>query len=723
MSRSVLAVVLTGVAAFSACGGDDLLTPATIELSVGDGQEAPAGARLSTPLRVMVRGDDGNAFTRGRVRWRVTSGVGAVLSDSVTLSDGLGRAQAYLTLGPTAGTYVVTASLIERSGQQVAFTLSATEPPVLTAVSPTSFTGDEAITVTGQRLRTGLTLRVAGVPAEVGGVSPTGQSASATVPRCLPPGPVSIQAFVSGAPTNTLNATYVASGGNVDLSAGQYVSMDLAALAGCAQFPGGGVNGAEYLFVVQSGAGEAGRQADYRFMGDSAEPTAAPMRSVSSPPLPYAVRFHDDLRRREAEFARLPKPVEPLPTLRAPLALIQVGDQRDFRVCSKLGCNVAEDFSHVSASARYVGEHAAIFVDRDAPSGGFTDADLANLGAMFDNDLYELASQTFGAESDVDFNGHTIILMTGVVNGLTPEADCESSIVTGFFFSLDIDPAFKNDVRSNRGEVFYTLVPDPSGSVTCEHSIERIRRIVPVTFIHEFQHMISYNQHVLVRRGNTEALWLNEALSHLAEEIGGLYFLDLGDQEKFSQFVIGDLFDAYQYLSAPGAHFLAWAEGSGSLAERGAVWLFLRWLVDQHGEGLPRRLVETSLRGAENIAAATSEAFDRLVGEWALTNYVSDLEGLSVAPRLRYTDWSFRRTFEDLHGQDSERFPEPFPLIPTRIAGGEFNVTGTLRAGSGDYFLLTLGPQQAGFTVSLARPDGSPLNTDIRPRLGVVRTR
>jgi len=41
---------------------------------------------------------------------------------------------------------------------------------------------------------------------------------------------------------------------------------------------------------------------------------------------------------------------------------------------------------------------------------------------------------------------------------------------------------------------------------------------VPVTFIHEFQHMISFNQHVLVGNSvNGEVLWLNEGFSHYAK--------------------------------------------------------------------------------------------------------------------------------------------------------------------------------------------------------------
>jgi hypothetical protein len=40
--------------------------------------------------------------------------------------------------------------------------------------------------------------------------------------------------------------------------------------------------------------------------------------------------------------------------------------------------------------------------------------------------------------------------------------------------------------------------------------VVEVQAFVPITFIHEFQHMISFNQHVLVRGGDGEVLWLNE---------------------------------------------------------------------------------------------------------------------------------------------------------------------------------------------------------------------
>ncbi len=143
-----------------------------------------------------------------------------------------------------------------------------------------------------------------------------------------------------------------------------------------------------------------------------------------------------------------------------------------------------------------------------------------------------------------------------------------------------MDPAFRTDSRSNKGEVFYSIVADPTGTLSCAHTTTSVQRLVPVTFVHEFQHMISFNQHVLVRGGDAEVLWLNEGLSHYAEELGGRSYPS--GSPEFSRFTIGDLYNAYHYLDSTDTHFLLPTSGIGSLAERGAAWLFVRYLVDQY---------------------------------------------------------------------------------------------------------------------------------------------
>src|SRR5438034_9562328 len=94
--------------------------------------------------------------------------------------------------------------------------------------------------------------------------------------------------------------------------------------------------------------------------------------------------------------------------------------------------------------------------------------------------------------------------MTGVVNKLVSKATCLSrGFIAGFFFSADLEVTAPSSI-SNHGEVFYSIVADSAGTLSCSHSRTQVKRVLPGTFTHEFQHMISYVQHVLVRVGQSE---------------------------------------------------------------------------------------------------------------------------------------------------------------------------------------------------------------------------
>jgi hypothetical protein len=627
-----------------------------------------------------------------------------------------------LTLGPAAGEHRVLAELVQVPGAAFQFSATATTPPTLTSVTPSPFSGGDTLTLAGGGLSNTAEVEVAGAPAAV--LAGTASSLTVIAPVCLAPGTVTVRARVAGAPSNAINATYQASGGPLVLAVGEYAAIEPAQLAGCATFPNAGAEGAEYLIAPQSVATSPGTSAAYRMQGDSVVVTVT-ARARETPAVSHATRFHDLLRAQEREAALRPRAAAPggLALMGGPsVDRISVGDRRAFQVCQQLPCAGLGDFTTVNSQARYVGAHAAIFADDAAPSA-FTPADYDSLGALFDQQLYEVDTQAFGAESDVDANGVVIILFTAAVNRLTPEEQCATSIITGYFFGIDIDPQFQQDSRSNKGEVFYALTPDPQGTVTCSLSNDVVLRLVPVTFVHEFQHMISYYQHVLVRGSNSEVLWLNEALSHLAEELAGLRFADQGNNTLFSRFAVGNLYNGYIYLQNPGTQFLLPTEGSGTLEERGAGWLFIRWLVDQYGADVIRRLVETPRTGTDNVTAVTGASFAQLAAQWFLANYVSDLAGFTAAPRLRYTTWEFRTTYESLFQQLPSRFPEPFPIVPPEFNGGTFSATGTLRAGSGEYFRVVLGPNQNGFTLALDNGSGGPIAANAAARLNVIRIR
>ncbi len=682
-------------------GGPDLPQAENMTKVDGDGQRATAGNRLSVPLTVLVTDPGAKPIPRGEVRWEVTQGIGATLSDMITVSDGAGGGKVFLTLGPTPGNYSVRATLVRKPSITVSFSATAVSPPTLSSVAPTFFGPGDTIVLQGTFLTDSVVLDIAGVIAEILGVSVIAGGLSAVVPPCLSAGPVAITARVGLARSNSLSATYQTSTVPLRLDVGEYVSVPAGLLLGCARFPDAGPGGAEYLLVPNAAGSNASATFSYQLNGDSAGSPVPVSLSVPSPPTSSS-RFHDFLRAREKDLVGILREVPQASSAATSIELgISVGDTKKFRICDKIKCRPVEDFPEVQAEVKYVGERAVIYQDKDAPAGGFSAQEFQELGRLFDEDLYDVGTRAFGAESDRDENGRVLILLSPKVNALTARAECENSIVTGFFFALDIDPAANKDPRSNKAEIFYSIVPDPSGTVTCEMSKDRVGRLVPVTFVHEFQHMISFYQHVLLRGGNTEATWLNEAMSHLAEELGARHFQALGDQTRFSSFAIGDLLNAFKYMKAPGMVSPIFASGTGTLEERGASWLFIRWVADQFGPDVIRRLSETSRTGQENVAAATGEPVPGLLSDWILANFVSDLPGLSVPARLQYESWKLREVYESLNDQSPNLFDLPYPIVPMVFSAGSFSVSGAIVGGSGEYFLIQQGAGQRGFGVRL----------------------
>ncbi len=389
-------------------------------------------------------------------------------------------------------------------------------------------------------------------------------------------------------------------------------------------------------------------------------------------------------------------------------------------MCGNLTCS-ASAFKTVGARVQSLGAHIAVYVDTLAPANGLTTMDLDSLRNVFDSRLYPLDTVAFGRESDVDANGVVIVLMTGVVNALVTKTQCNTSgFIAGFFFPADLDPTTRT--QYNDGEIFYSLVADPMGTLSCAHSAAEVKGSTPVTFTHEFQHMINFTQHVLVRSGNSEEGWLDEGLSKYAEELAGRSYLP-SDSVSFSQYAFNSVSDAYKYLSAPGSSPLLIPVDNGTLAEVGASWLFVRYAVDQYGDSLPRKLVHGSLTGAANVAAQMGQPFDAVVARWALANWVSDLSGFTAPPELTYTSWHFRRTFASLNAQDPADFPLPFPLIPTAGAASSVNLTGTLQAGSGTYDRALQAPSGPAFSLRFSRDGSTALPASIASRLSVIRLR
>src|ERR1700752_3782354 len=275
-----------------------------------------------------------------------------------------------------------------------------------------------------------------------------------------------------------------AAGDSVILAPGGYGFFEPTG-AGCTVFPAT-ASGAEYLVVPQLTAGNPGDQAQYRPGGDTISPvtpspTAQQLRALSS-----AERFHlflrlgDERRSWGIAPAVAPQPSAPQP---APQAGPPVYNQpRTFKVCAKLDCS---RFDNVNAKAKAISARVAIFVDDLAPAGGLDSAALDSVARLFDDRLYAIDTAAFGRESDINQDSVVMVLMTNTVNKLVTPTECnESGFVAGFFFGFDLDPHFTSNPNSNKGEIFYSIVADPTGTLSCSHSAAEVQAFVPVTFIH-----------------------------------------------------------------------------------------------------------------------------------------------------------------------------------------------------------------------------------------------
>jgi len=250
------------------------------------------------------------------------------------------------------------------------------------------------------------------------------------------------------------------------------------------------------------------------------------------------------------------------------------------------------------------------------------------------------------------------------------------------------------------------------------------------TLIHEFQHMISFNQHRLIRNGNQEETWLNEALSHLAEDLAGQLIPDgecPGAASCRSLYGSPNLLNAYSAMGNLEQHALVFARSStGTLAERGIGFLFARWLLDQHGSGpngfaLSRALLATNRLGRANIEAVTGQGFATLVGEWQLANYLDDLGGFAdLSGRLAFDTWDFRTVMAN--PANSTLFPNGYPLLPLPVTQS-LSRSGVLRAGTGRHILLR--PDGTPRDVLLSAEAGSPNQPDpaLAARIAIARIR
>ena len=416
--------------------------------------------------------------------------------------------------------------------------------------------------------------------------------------------------------------------------------------------------------------------------------------------------------------------------------------------------------SRVTGRVRAVGPHFAI-VEDTLVAGPFANADFAELLAEIETVAYPVDSAYFGTPKDIDGNGRVIILMSGEVNRLG---------AAGFFTSSDL-AASEDCPTSNEGEVLWLLAPDPARQFGFDPiPTDLIRARIAGVVVHELQHLIHLERRVYESGGDLDSadlVWLNEGLSHIAEEVAGFFVsgrrtgqnYDLADLRTsegvvwFERYHLNDFRFMRQYFQDTGGVplLLDGLVTRGQLQKaRGFGYLFLRWLADQYAGGGASGLVGTEReqaffrslsvggpdlrRSVDNILGAlselgTNESWEALFSAYVAAPAVDDLtQGFDLDTGLQILSWDFPQAYETASQNGfSLDFPDGFPLEPKlillrTIPFGGFSDDFTLLPTTAAYFRIEGAFETPLSRVIVTAPGGGALPPDSDIRITIIRT-
>lgn len=326
-----------------------------------------------------------------------------------------------------------------------------------------------------------------------------------------------------------------------------------------------------------------------------------------------------------------------------------------------------------------VGNHVIIVSDTTNPAGGFTTAQYDSIRMEFDSLSHPVNTANFGAPTDLDGNGRVVAFYTRAVNELSPPAS--SSVVSGYVTARDLFEADASCPRSNEGEIFYMLVPDPTGAVNSNvRTVSFVRGGTVGTLSHEFQHLINASRRLYVNGASgLEEVWLNEGLSHIAEELM-FYRTSVGLAPR-GNIVVGNLTTGPNasrrvaafntYANQNFGRLRSWLQRpdtagafktNDGLATRGAIWAFLRYAADRRNgtdSQLWYDLVNSQTSGKANLQAVLGVDPDTWLRDFTSAMYADDaVAGIGAAQQV--TSWNFRSLYVALNGS--------YQLVPRALS-------------------------------------------------------
>jgi len=291
-------------------------------------------------------------------------------------------------------------------------------------------------------------------------------------------------------------------------------------------------------------------------------------------------------------------------------------------------------------------------VRQDQASFGFNNCDLTTVADIFDNNIVVNFRDLFGEESDINEDEKISVVISPVLNAISFTSEDEddwSDILDSYADPVtDLNDFDDSNPCSDEQEVIYTFAPDPFGFYNSQNkpTVEEYTSVsLAAQIARGFLNLISYNQHVFacqdfnetLKDGQTaatcdaEEYWLNETMAAVGTDIVGF----------------GSVYheDAWEYLDAPHLFGLTTGSAEDDIVgvNKGAYYLFGRWLVDHYGAGTLKTLLTpvytddgaemyTDLRAVEEAAGVGEDQFYQLAVQYHMALFASGVENEEGEP-------------------------------------------------------------------------------------------
>ena len=415
-----------------------------------------------------------------------------------------------------------------------------------------------------------------------------------------------------------------------------------------------------------------------------------------------------------------------------------VGDVINLKVPNASTSNLCNNFFNTQAVVASVSTRAILAVDTldGPPATLFTQAVMDSITNEFDNVTYPTDASYYNNPTDVDANGHIILLFTGQINKLTPP-NTSGGFVGGFFFAGDFFPPADQGggpntfcPESNQAEIFYLLSPDPTGRFGNVRSTSSVRQGTRGTIAHEFQHMINAGKRFENPAVTSfESTWLDEALAHFAEDAVGrvqrgfgdlqtLAFTDVlpcnspcSEANDFNAFFFQNLARLTYWMDKPDQFAPFSRMADTSLAVRGAAWAIVRYAADNYSDGLPRTFTRALAAGPDtgvkNFAAAAKVPIDTLVKGWLVSMYADHLGVPNLPAQYQYRSYNFRSVMPPVARSVLNQSTAAYPLRVQSVGSGNDNISAQNKSGSGTFYRLTVASGAGAKNVKIVDAQGN----------------